>query len=50
VPDDWLGDQAGFADADTHRTAYVDYFTQRLAAADRFVEEADRVRATIQSS
>lgn len=50
VPDDWLGDQAGFADADAHRAAYVDYFTQRLAAADRFVEEADRVRATIQSS
>ena len=48
VPDGWLGDQAGFADADAHRAAYVDYFVRRLAAADRFVEEADRARVATQ--
>jgi hypothetical protein len=50
VPDGWLGDQAGFADAAVHRAAYVDYFVRRLAAADRFVEEAERARSAIESA
>lgn len=50
VPDDWLGGEAGFADPDAHRIAYIDYFTRRLAATDRFVEEADRARIAIQSA
>jgi hypothetical protein len=44
VPDDWLADDR-FPDVAAHRQAYVDYFVRRLAAADRFVEEAERARA-----
>ncbi len=50
VPDGWLGDQAGFADAEAHRAAYVDYFVRRLGSADRFTEEAESARRAIQPS
>ena len=50
VPDGWLGDETGFADATAHRAAYVDYFVRRLAAADRFVEEADHARIASQAA
>jgi hypothetical protein len=47
VPDSWLGDEARFADTDAHRAAYVEYFVRRLAAADRFTEEAERARIAV---
>ena len=47
VPDQWLGIEPRFASSEEHRAAYIDYFRQRLAHADRFVEEADRARAAI---
>jgi hypothetical protein len=38
VPEAWLA---------TPRSAYVDYFAHRLAAADEFVEEAVRARTKL---
>jgi hypothetical protein len=45
VPDAWLAPEAGLPDAASHRQAYVDYLTRRLAEPRPFVEEADRARA-----
>lgn len=42
VPAQWLGDGAGFVDAEAHREAYVDFFCTRLAHRHVFVEEAQR--------
>lgn len=51
VPDAWLGSEdAGFDSPDAHREGYVTYFVRRLAAADRFVEEAKRARAAVLDS
>jgi hypothetical protein len=46
IPETWLVDGDRFADAVDHRAAYVAYLTRRLAAADAFVEEAERARAS----
>jgi len=45
IPDSWLGDHLEFLTLDEHRAAYVTYLTDRLAAADNFVQEA--VRASL---
>jgi len=45
VPDAWLAPEPGLQDAASHRQAYVDYLSRRLAAPRPFVEEADRARA-----
>jgi hypothetical protein len=49
IPAAWLEQGTGspFATADAHRAAYLAYLTSRLAAADRFVEEAQRARANL---
>jgi hypothetical protein len=47
VPDLWLGGEEIFADVDAHRQGYVDYLSGRLAAADLFLQEAHRARATL---
>lgn len=44
IPESWLIEGTPFPDAATHRAAFVDYLTRRLAAADLFVEEAERAR------
>jgi hypothetical protein len=45
IPETWLDAGSGFPDAVTHRAAYLDYLTRRLAAAAVFVEEAERARS-----
>jgi hypothetical protein len=40
IPDEWLGDEAQFADAAAHRAAYSEYLQRRMAAPRPFVEEA----------
>ena len=45
IPDDWLRPEAGLADPDAHRRAYVRYLLARLARPRAFVEEAERARA-----
>ncbi len=45
IPDEWLGDEAQFADAARHRQAYLDYLRSRRDAADIFVKEAIDARA-----
>jgi hypothetical protein len=40
IPEQWLGDEAIFADTAAHRDAYVEYLCQRLDASALFVEEA----------
>ncbi len=47
IPDRWLDGAPAFAHRDAHRAAYVGYLTRRLAAADVFVEEAERARARL---
>ena len=46
IPEIWLVDGPPFDDPVAHRTAYLDYLTRRLAAADVFVEEAERARTS----
>ena len=45
IPDSWLGDEPQFASADAHRTAYLDYFLQRLEAPRQWMEDAVRARS-----
>ena len=45
IPDEWLGQEAGFANQTEHRAAYVTYLRQRLESPRRFVEEALHARA-----
>jgi hypothetical protein len=45
VPDEWLGAEPRFADADAHRAAYVEYLLSRLQAPRDFVREAVNARA-----
>src|SRR5579863_182546 len=45
VPDAWLEAIPGDLSAEARRAAYLDFFTQRLASASIFEQEADRVRA-----
>ncbi|HEY7035200.1 MAG TPA: HipA family kinase [Thermomicrobiales bacterium] len=44
IPETWLEAGSDFVDPAAHRAAYVGYLTRRLAAADVFVEEAERAR------
>ncbi|HEV2529873.1 MAG TPA: HipA family kinase [Thermomicrobiales bacterium] len=48
IPPEWLGAEAGFASADEHRAAYLDYFLARLEASAVFTEEAERARIAVQ--
>ena len=41
IPDAWL------AEAEAARAVYLDHLTRRLAARDRFVQEAIRARAQV---
>lgn len=45
VPDSWLVDEPGFADAAAHRQAYADYLNRRVQAPRAFVEEAIHARS-----
>lgn len=47
IPDSWLGDVPQFESIEAHRTAYVDYLTNRLEAPRLFVEEARNARALL---
>jgi hypothetical protein len=47
VPDDWLDGEPAFATAAEHRAAYVRHLERRLAAADVFLQEAERARAAL---
>ncbi len=45
IPDDWLEDDAQFADKGAQRAAYLRYLVDRLQAPRAFVEEALRARS-----
>jgi hypothetical protein len=45
VPDEWLGSESRFSDADAHRAAYVEYLLSRLQVPRDFVREAVNARA-----
>jgi hypothetical protein len=45
VPEEWLGEEPGFANLAELRTAYVAYLTSRLAGAASFVAEAAHAHA-----
>jgi hypothetical protein len=47
VPDAWLAGEACFATTAAQRAAYARELERRLAAAPRFVEEAERARAAL---
>lgn len=47
VPDALLGGEPRFPTPAEHRAAYVSHLERRLAAADLFVEEAERARARL---
>jgi HipA-like protein len=47
IPELWLGGKPGLASAAEERAVYRAHLTQRLAAAERFVEEAVRARAQL---
>lgn len=44
IPDDWLLHDSSFADAAEHRTAYVNYFLNRLEVPRAFAKEAAHAR------
>lgn len=46
IPDAWLTADPGFASNTHQRTAYLNYFSARLASSDIFVQEALRARAS----
>jgi hypothetical protein len=46
IPETWLADGSPYEHTVAHRAAYLDYLTRRLAAADVFVEEAERARSS----
>jgi len=45
VPEAWLADEPGFADAQAHRRAYADYLHRRVQSPRAFVEEALHARS-----
>ncbi|MGN6359651.1 MAG: HipA family kinase [Thermomicrobiales bacterium] len=45
IPDDWLGDEAPFADRDAHRAAYITYLLARLTGPRRWLQEAHNAAA-----
>ncbi len=47
IPDEWLGDEPAFADADAHRAAYVAYLERRRDASAVFVKEALDARSRL---
>ncbi len=47
VPEEWLAGERRFATAADHRAAYARELERRLAAAPRFVEEAERARSAL---
>lgn len=47
VPDEWLGDEPGFADADAHRGAYAAWLEARVEAMPLYLEEARRARSSL---
>lgn len=46
IPEEWLGQEAVFADAAEHRAAYISYLLSRLNGPRAFVEEAINARAS----
>jgi hypothetical protein len=44
VPDEWLAPEDGLLNPGSHRGAYLDYLTRRLAAHRGIAEEVERVR------
>jgi hypothetical protein len=46
IPDAWLADDAGFADKEAQRRAYLDFFLERLQGSEVFVQEAVRARSS----
>ena len=46
IPEDWLQDDAGFADRGAQRQAYLDFFVQRVQSSAVFVQEAIRARSS----
>jgi hypothetical protein len=47
VPDEWLESVPGDVSATERRAAYVDFFRQRIAAADIFEQEATHARSRL---
>lgn len=45
IPDEWLADEALFADKPAQRQTYADYFARRLQAPRAFAQEAARAHA-----
>lgn len=46
IPAEWLEGEAAFSSVESHRTAYLEFFTRRLASSKQFVQEAIRARTT----
>jgi hypothetical protein len=47
IPDEWLGTEETFPSKEAHRGAYLAWLRERLQAAPRFIEEAERARAQL---
>jgi hypothetical protein len=47
IPDEWLGAEEAFPNKAAHRGAYLAWLRERLQAAPRFIEEAERARAQL---
>jgi hypothetical protein len=47
IPDVWLGNDSPFKSAEESRQAYADYLLRRLEPPRIFLEEAERVRASL---
>jgi hypothetical protein len=47
IPDEWLGTEEAFSSKEAHRGAYLAWLRERLQAAPRFIEEAERARAQL---
>jgi hypothetical protein len=47
IPDEWLGTEEAFSSKEAHRGAYLAWLHERLQAAPRFIEEAERARAQL---
>jgi hypothetical protein len=45
IPDGWLTSDSPFADADTHRSAYIEYLLSRIEPPHDFLKEALRARS-----
>jgi hypothetical protein len=45
IPEDWLGDEPRFANADEHRAAYREYLLHRLESPRHWVEDAADAQA-----